>query len=377
MEHLTEVLNILDGALRHNLRMSFDYAGLLASKLDEEGLRDQARRIRERLARTPQQMLTPQSVNALPVDQESRLATLDEFRPTLDDTQIILPDAISRRIDEFIESVRHYEKLASAGVALPSRLLLYGPPGCGKTLAAQWIAAKLDLPLLTARCDTLVSSLLGQTARNLRRVFDHVQTQPCVLFLDEFDALAKARADEREVGELQRVVIALLQNIDALPPSVVVLAATNHEGLLDPAVWRRFSFRVAMPLPDAALRATLWRNRLETYAGNDFDWERLAIISEGLSGAAIEQVAQDALRNTILSASTTVDEFDLIRRLGLTVAMSQNISLPLLADEVRWLAQWQPKVFSERALAALYRTTTRQIRNMKGATRAKDRQSHP
>lgn len=377
MEHLTEVLNILDGALRHNLKMSFDYAGLLAGKLDDEGLRDQARRIRERLARTPQQMLTPQSVNALPVDQESRLATLDEFRPTLDDTEIILPDAISRRIDEFIESVQHFDKLEAAGVALPSRLLFYGPPGCGKTLAARWIAARLELPLLTARCDTLVSSLLGQTARNLRRVFDHVRTQPCVLFLDEFDALAKNRSDEREVGELQRVVIALLQNIDALPPSILLVAATNHEGLLDPAIWRRFSFRVAMPLPDAALRAVLWRNRLEKYAPKDLDWERLAALSEGLSGAAIEQVAQDALRSTILSASTSIDEFDLIRRLGLTLAMTHQISLPLLADEVRWLAHWQPKVFSERNLSALYRTSTRQIRNMKGATRAKDRQSHP
>lgn len=366
MDHLTEVLKILDGALRHNLKMSFDYAGLLAQKLEEDGLRDQARRIRERLARTPQQMLSPQGLNALPVDNESRLPTVDEFRPRFEDVEIVMPDGIFKRMNEFIESIHHFEKLDAAGVALSARLLLYGPPGCGKTLAAQWVAAKLELPLLTARCDTLVSSLLGQTARNLRRVFEHVQSQPCVLFLDEFDALAKARADEREVGELQRVVIALLQNIDALPLTTILVAATNHERLLDPAVWRRFSFHVPMPLPDTELRLSLWHRRLDPYAPKNLDWDLLAQLSDGLSGAAIEQVAQDALRGLIISGQRELNEVELLRRLGLTLAMNKGETLPQVADEVRWLSVWQPKFFSERALAALYDTTTRQIRNMKG-----------
>jgi SpoVK/Ycf46/Vps4 family AAA+-type ATPase len=366
MDHLSEVLKILDGALRHNLRLSFDYAGLLAEKLEAEGQRDQARRIRERLARTPQQMIAPQAgVNmGLPVDQESRLATVDEFSPRPEDVRLILPDGIARRLNEFVAAIRHHDRLEAAGVALPARLLLFGPPGCGKTLAATWVAAQLKLPLLTARCDTLVSSLLGQTARNLRRVFDHVQDRPCVLLLDEFDALAKARSDEREVGELQRVVIALLQNMDALPPSTILIAATNHESLLDPAVWRRFAFHVAMPLPDTELRESLWRQRLGRYAPSDINWPRLVALSDGLSGAAIEQVAQDALRGAVIAGDQVIHEAELLRRLGLTLAMNLQTRLPQIADEVRWLRAWQPKVFTIRTLATLYTTTQRQIRNM-------------
>src|SRR5438477_8302827 len=124
---------------------------------------------------------------------------------------------------------------------MPSRMLIHGPPGTGKTQTARWITGQLSLPLLTVRCDTLVSSLLGQTSKNLRRVFEHAVQRPCVLFLDEFDALASARGNERDVGELQRVVISLLQNVDALPDNTILIAATNHEQLLDPAVWRRFA----------------------------------------------------------------------------------------------------------------------------------------
>ncbi|WP_244119436.1 anti-phage ATPase IteA [Burkholderia gladioli] len=369
MEHMSEVLKILDGALRANVRMALDYAGLLAQKLEDEGSRDQARRIRDRLARAPQQFVTPQGalVGTLPVDQDSRLSTVDVLYPRIEDLDLVLPDAVEGRLREFIQSVRSFEKLAAAGVALPTRLLLHGPPGCGKTLSAQWIAANLELPLFTVRCDTLISSLLGQTSKNLRRVFDHIQTQPCVLFLDEFDALAKSRADEREIGELQRVVISLLQNIDSLPPNTVVIAATNHDQLLDSAVWRRFAFRIHFQLPDATLREGLWRRRLKTFAPKDINWSRLVTLSDGMSGAAIDFVAQDAMRNAVLSGEEFVTEAELLRRLGLTIAATQRVTLSNVQDEIRWLRQWQPSLFSQRALANLYKVSTRQIRNITGA----------
>ena len=347
--------------------MASNYAGLLAEKLEQAGDGKQARMIRERLARAPVALANAQdasngvSFGNLPVDGESHLHTVDVSHPMEDETNLLLPSAITSRIREFIANVQRYDELARANAAMPSRLLAYGPPGTGKTKLARYIAAKLRLPLLTVRCDTLVSSLLGQTSRNLRRVFEFAQQRPCVLLLDEFDALASARGNDRDVGELQRVVIALLQNIDAITESTVVIAATNHDRLLDPAVWRRFSFRVPMPIPDTALRRQLWTQFLLPYTTEGIDLDHLAVISEGITGANIEQVCLDTKRATVLAGAKEISELELIRRLGLNLAITTGILLSTVEAEIYWLREWSPKHFSLRALAKLYGLSTRHI----------------
>jgi SpoVK/Ycf46/Vps4 family AAA+-type ATPase len=370
LDHLSEILKILDGALRANASMAANYAGLLADKLEGAGERQQAKQIRERLARAPAAVASVQdasrgiSLNALPVDGESRLHTVDVSTPLKDQVELVLPDGIEARIGEFLDSVRHHDELARAGAALPTRLLLHGPPGTGKTQLARWVAAQLALPMLTVRCDTLVSSLLGQTSRNLRRVFEFAEQFPCVLFLDEFDALASARGNERDVGELQRIVIALLQNIDAMPESTVLLAATNHDQLLDPAVWRRFSFRIPMPLPDPDVREALWSHFLGAYAPTDFDLTRLVANSEGVTGASIEQVCLDAKRNAVLSGRSQADEDELFRRLGLSLALVRNVPLSTREAEMKWLRSWDKKIFTLRTLAKLYQVSLRNVTNI-------------
>jgi len=350
--------------------MAASYAGLLADKLEAAGEREQSRRIRERLVRAPVAVATAQdssrghSAGRLPIDSESRLNTVDVSRPDAEAVRLVLPSAIRRRVEEFLETIRHHDELARVGAALPNRMLVCGPPGTGKTQTARWIAGNLGLPLLTVRCDTLISSLLGQTSKNLRRVFDHAEQIPCVLFLDEFDALAGARGNERDIGELQRVVISLLQNIDALPDSTILLAATNHQQLLDAAVWRRFAFQLAMPLPDAQLRALLWRQFLSDFAPPNLHWDALVLGSDGASGALMEQVALDAKRTAVLSKSAVIDESELFRRMGLSLALSRGESLSSIEEEVRWLRVWDEKRFSLRELARLYGVTTRSINNM-------------
>lgn len=366
--HLSEVLKILDGALKSNATMSTNYAGLLADKLEQDGERETAGRIRERLARAPTAVAHTQDASRafsnLPVDQESRLDTVDVSAPVKGAITLHLPGGTANRIAEFLQTVRHYDRLRAAQAAAPLRLLLYGLPGTGKTQTARWIAAELELPLLTVRCDTLISSLLGQTSKNLRRVFDYVEQRPCVLFLDEFDALASARGNERDVGELQRVVIALLQNIDALSENTIVLAASNHERLLDPAVWRRFPFQLPLPLPDHELRGAMWKAMLGTFTPDGLDLDTLVKKSEGASGALIELVVMDAKRHAILSGKAQADGAELFRRLALAMALAQGESLASLGNEICWLREWDAKIFSIRELARLYSVSTRKINHL-------------
>ncbi|ENF04979.1 AAA domain family protein, partial [Escherichia coli P0304777.5] len=323
MDYLSEVLKIIEGATKANASMASNYAGLLADKLEQKGEVKQARMIRERLLRAPQALAGAQragggiSLGSLPVDIDSRLNTVDVSYPKLDSSEIFLPAAISTRVEEFITNVQRYDEFVKADAALPSRMLVYGKPGTGKTMLSKYIATRLDFPLLTVRCDTLISSLLGQTSKNLRQVFDYVMQRPSVLFLDEFDALAGARGNERDIGELQRVVISLLQNMDAASEDTVIIASTNHEQLLDPAIWRRFSFRIPMPLPDIHQRELIWKNRLKNMICSDLDLSDLSRKSEGLSGAIIEQVSLDARRDAVIEGASVINHHKLYRRLYL------------------------------------------------------------
>ncbi len=274
---------------------------------------------------------------AVPTDTESRLETVDISYPPLQENGFHLPSAAAKRVQEFIGSVSNYDRLAAAGVVSVNRLFLYGPPGTGKTMTARWLASKLALPLATVRCDTLISSLLGQTSRNLRRVFDFAEQTPCVLLLDE---------------------------IDALPGHTVVVAATNFAQGIDPAVWRRFPFQIPFAVPDASLREALWKMMLRDFAPASLHWDELVSFSEGISGAVIEQVCQDAIRTAILAGQSEADTTEILRRLGLAISLLNGHHLPSIEDEVRWLRQWRGEAFSLRELARLYAVSTRQISNM-------------
>lgn len=363
MEHLSEVVKILEAALRHDPRRAIDYANLLASKLEGDQQLRQANTVRKVLAKSPAPAFAGAGI-APPLDKESQLSTVDVLQPIVPTEQMILHPYVASRVSDFISAVRMHERWKEAGVATPNRLLLYGPPGTGKTSIAAQIAFDLELPLITTRSDTLVSSLLGQTSRNIRQVFDYAQSQPSVLLLDEFDALAKDRADAREIGELQRVVIALLQNIDALSSSTILIAATNHESLLDPAIWRRFEHSVRIALPTKDERRLIWQTKLGEVKFSGRDLDALVRYSEGLSGAAIQTAAFDIVRHALMSGSSEALPIGVaLRRLARILWNDSYDRFESLKSEVLALREWAPDVYSIRVLSDVFDVSNRQITN--------------
>lgn len=161
-----------------------------------------------------------------------------------------LPAPAAEVVRSLIAEQSRANELRDRGLEPRNRLLLLGPPGNGKTSLAEAIAAELGRIFLVVRYDGLVASFLGETSSRLRKVFDLARSVPCVLFFDELDAIAKERSDANETGEIKRTLTSLLMQIDELPSTCLLVAATNHPNMLDDAVWRRFQVRLQIPQPE-------------------------------------------------------------------------------------------------------------------------------
>jgi SpoVK/Ycf46/Vps4 family AAA+-type ATPase len=199
---------------------------------------------------------------------------------------------------EIKDSFEKRKEFIAKGIASENKILLYGSPGTGKTLFAYVIAGELNLPIIHVHLDTLISSYLGETGKNIRQIFEETKKGNCVLFIDEFDSIAKKRDDHHELGELKRVVTVLLQNIDELSPNNILVAATNHQHLLDEAIWRRFDYQLNLDLLDHTSLQKLFKLYLEK--DKNIDIETLSFISQGKSGAVIKQAIHKALRKRII-----------------------------------------------------------------------------
>ena len=192
---------------------------------------------------------------------------IDRRHPERMLSELYLTAANRTACEELIEEQARADVLRAHGFEPRHRLLLVGPPGNGKTSLAESIASELALPLFTVRYDAVVTSYLGETAQRLRRLFDYVRTEPCVLFFDEFDAIGKERGDLHETGEIKRVVTTLLLQLDDLPSYCVLVGATNHPELLDRATWRRFEVRLHLDRPDEAQMTAYFARRLREFDG--------------------------------------------------------------------------------------------------------------
>lgn len=365
--HLFEVLKIIEAVGTGDRTGGNVYALQLADKLENDGCTSAASKIRRSLVGAKQLELTAAKLETRtkrpPVDSESRLALADIEHIGGADASVVLPAPARAIVNEFVDFVGGADRLAAHGVGISPSLLIYGPPGCGKTRLARHLAHRLNLPLVTGRTDALISSFLGSTAKNIRALFEHADAQPCVLFLDEFDAVAKLRDDRQELGELKRVVVSLLQNIDALDRRTVVVAATNHEHLLDPAVWRRFSFKLHLEEPGLEARAMLFSGFLGAFA-TDKSVQRLAEASEGLTGADIRQLCDDSIRRAVLADLNVTSEGNLLLRIAKLRLRDHGADEKPLEERLKETKGLAPRIYTNRRLAEMFEISVGHVSNL-------------
>ena len=357
MKYSIEIGKIVEGALRHDQLKVLNYTKQLIEKLEADNETIVANKFSKILTTQNASKLSIMGATKnfpIPVDTESRTTLADIIFPDNNNIKVILSKNNAQKLNTFVLSYKNADKLNSLGLGVPNAILLYGPPGCGKTKCAYLIAKELQLPLVIARIDSLISSYLGTTAKNIRTLFEYTQKFPCVLFLDEFDAIAKARDDSNELGELKRVVNSLLQNVDSMSKDSLLLAATNHEQLLDSAVWRRFDYKIEIELPDMEAitqMISLFTNNSKELSKKET--QNLATILQGLSGADIEDIVTKALRNSVIynnkfSKRNIYEELFIFKNI-----IPQNCSNDRVLRETKanFLRKCDKKVFSLQVIA--------------------------
>jgi SpoVK/Ycf46/Vps4 family AAA+-type ATPase len=256
---------------------------------------------------TRQSPLRREAVAPVPVDLESRLQLLRIEDVPVMEVEPIWEPGVRRSLEQVVSERRHFSELTKQGLSATRSIIFTGPPGVGKTLAARWIAHELRKPLLTLDLSAVMSSFLGRTGANVRHVLDYAKSVDGVLLLDELDSIAKRRDDATDVGELKRLVTVLLQEIDDWPATGLLIAATNHAGLLDPAVWRRFEMRVEFPMPtDGSVRQAVDRFLGQSKTTGRWN-EVLAVALRGLSFSDIEREVMLARRSAVVRSAPLED----------------------------------------------------------------------
>lgn len=230
---------------------------------------------------------------------------------------MILPDYVENRLLSIEQEYAARDRLKKFNLTPKKKILLFGPPGCGKTLSAERIAWNLGLPLLKVRFDSLLSSYFGESASNLRMVFDYCKKEPVVLLLDECDFIAKSRVTTQDVGEVPRIVNMLLTLLDEYDAPGLVLATTNLKVSLDEALFRRFDDVIEMPMPEKPERKRLLEMTLSAIpVSPDIDLINISDQLNEYSAANIVLIAQRAAKIAILAGNKKVDNEHFRRALG-------------------------------------------------------------
>lgn len=282
---------------------------------------------------------------------ESGLWTVEHPALSLDD--LAAPPELRARLERIAEELRDQDKLRAWGVHHVMRGIFCGPPGTGKTLAARAIAGASGRPLFVLHLDAVLSSYLGETGKNLHAVFDEAIRAGALLFLDEVDALAKGRDDPHELGEMKRVVNTVLQNLDRTREVLPVIAATNHEDVLDHAVWRRFTDVLRFQIPTAQERTRIAELHLAPIPSDrrEVTPDVVAMLTEGMSGAEVATLIRNAVRHAIVHHRAKLQRADLNAALQELWSNQRNRdAAPADADQILAIVALREKGLKQREI---------------------------
>lgn len=280
-------------------------------------------------------------VQTLPVDDESRLSLLKVFKDEPNREQPLLSLDLEETLSQLIQERRQTERLASMGLNPTRSAIFVGPPGVGKTLTARWLASQLGVPLYVLDLTAVMSSLLGRSGSNLRTALDFAKRSPCVLLLDEIDAIAKRRSDDADIGELKRLVTVILQEVDEWPATGLLLAATNHAELIDPALWRRFDLVINFKVPEMPAV----KQAIKRFLGPDYAlfgrW--IDILTFAFNGESFSDIEREIQRFRRAVALGTASDADLIEEFvksrALVLERQGRIDLAVLLAKQTRLSQ--------------------------------------
>ena len=233
---------------------------------------------------------------------------------TYSDTRLssmVLPPDLEQRLKRVVTEQRQHHRLLERGLTPRRKLLLLGPPGSGKTMTATALAGELHLPLFTVVFDALITRFMGETAAKLRLVFDAMASTRGVYLFDEFDAIGARRGHRNDVGEIRRVLNSFLQFLENDDSDSLIIAATNHPELLDPALFRRFDDVIHYPLPDKAIANRILEARLSVFETKGIDWRKVVETASGLSQGELSRAADEAAKRAVLSDRTVITNEDL------------------------------------------------------------------
>jgi SpoVK/Ycf46/Vps4 family AAA+-type ATPase len=259
--------------------------------------------------------LLPNGIS-IPTDNRFKVPLADFVERDYLRHEMVLPTDIEAKVRRIEKEYVARERLAHFGLRPKQKVLLYGSPGCGKSMAAERIAWNIGLPFLKVRFEAIISSYLGESASNLRKLFDAIENYPCVLLLDEFDFIAKSRGHGHDVGEMHRIVNILLGLLEDLKFPGLLIATTNFEGIIDNALFRRFDEIIEMPKPGIEEIEKLLKKTISAFnVSNTINFKAVAKQMEGFSAALIVKVAQDATKLTVIEGKKVLEYNQLLQAL--------------------------------------------------------------